>query len=119
MQLLGLTGTLGTSNPTPASSGLLGNSVLGPDLSGTTNARNFTFTGINYTINIAAITDSGNNPAAVPFTFSRIDIQSASVAVNSAAATPEPAPFALCGAACVALGLIRCRHQSAFHNASR
>jgi PEP-CTERM motif len=110
--LLGLTGTLGASNPRsfgPA----FGNSVIGAGF-GSINSptENFSFTGITYTINVTGVTDFSNNPIAADFDFGRIDINASSVGVNLASAVPEPSTWAMMILGFAGIGFAAYRRKS-------
>ena len=86
IQFLGLSGTLGSTNPTPfgSSSGC----CYGADLFEST-AVNYTFTGFTYTINVTNV-----SPATASFT--QLSFQGTTVDF----VTPEPTTLSLVGAGC-------------------
>ena len=107
--LLGVTGTLGGTNPRnfgPA----FGNQVVGADFGPISSpSENVSFTGISYTINIVGITDNSNNPISAPFDFARIDINTNSVQFNSE--TPLPAALPLFATSLGVMGLLARRRK--------
>lgn len=112
VQFLGVTGTLGSANP-HSSTMTYGNSVLGADVDGVLAAQDFSFTGIEYTIDISNITDNDTNePGSVPFNFGAIDIRSGHVGLD-VATVPEPASLTLLGMGIAGIGLLRRRRGQA------
>ncbi len=98
VNVLGLTGTLGTSNPTPNSGVSYGNSVFEALIPGLQN-QDYTFTGMTFTLNVSSIAANSGPQTSVPFSFSRIEANADTITVNTGAATPEPASASLAAAA--------------------
>lgn len=94
VQVLGLTGNLVTSNPTPNGSHSLGNSVFGAGIPGLAG-QNYTFTGMAFTINLYSV-ESFASGLEQPVTFSlgRVEAMADAITVNVDTA-PEPASLTL------------------------
>lgn len=88
VELLGLTGNFGLSNPTSTAG--YGGAVLG-GIASTLEAQDFSFTGFAFDITLLSLT-LDNQPVTSPFTLGAIGISASSLTVN---AVPEPGTPAL------------------------
>ncbi len=91
IQFLGLSGVLGTTNPTPTQNS--GGCCLTGMYFSNGAAADFTFTGFNYTIDITSLS------AGSSFALTQLSMDGSTIAIGSAA-TPEPASIALCAIGC-------------------